>query len=181
MRQLQVLFLKPRSAVVAGAWAVGLGLLAGCGGSSGGSTATPTSVSTGTATTIGTSSSSGGSVSCPTSAVVTAAIGVAYTGPKVDADGVGGPGYMTCQYASASDQVGVLVSFYPKGTSLRTLTANDSGSQMPLSGLGTSASYTTNADGANVYVYRASARGFSVIDQDDPAAKVEALARAIAG
>ena len=157
----------------------------GC-GSSKSNSSTPTS-SSGVPTSASapaTSASSSGSPSstkvtttagnCPSAAALGAAAGVTYTAPHST------PGYqagwVACQYNQGS-QVALLVSLYPSGTSLQTVSTNAAGSTTPVSGIGDSASYYDTL----VYVSRSSAPSFSVSDETGTLtlAQVESVARAI--
>jgi mRNA-degrading endonuclease toxin of MazEF toxin-antitoxin module len=89
----------------------------------------------------------------------------------------GNPGTVVCKYSSNS-QVAVLVSLYPSGTSLQTITAIVPATTS-ISGLGNSAAYY----GTEVYVSNSSSPTFSVIDQTGnlSLSQVEAMAHAILG
>jgi hypothetical protein len=88
----------------------------------------------------------------------------------------GNPGTIVCQY-SANGATALLVSLYPSGTSLRTITAIVPATTTPISGLGNSAAYY----GTAVYVANTSSPTFSVIDQTGSLtlSQVEAVARAV--
>jgi hypothetical protein len=111
---------------------------------------------------------------CPSAAALGTAGGTTYTAPQSQPGG--NPGTIVCQY-SAGGEVALLVSLYPKGTSLREISANVPAATKKISGLGNSASHF----GTEVYVANSSSPSFSVIDQTGSLtlAQVEAEARAV--
>jgi hypothetical protein len=113
-------------------------------------------------------------MTCPAAAGLGTAGGTTYTGPQSQPGG--NPGTVVCQYSS-NGSVALLVSLYPTGTSLQTITANVPAATTALAGLGTAAA----AYGTEVYVARSSAPSFSVIDQTGSLtlSQVEAEARVV--
>ena len=147
---------RPYRLIVTATLAVGAVTLAAC--SSGGSGSTATTAPPGTSAT--TAAPAAGSATCPSASSLSAAAGATYTGPQSQAGY--SPGVTVCSY-SVSSNVALLVSLYPAGTSLQTLTANLSNPTTPASGLGGSAATATNPP--SVFVARTGAPSFSAIDQ----------------
>jgi len=117
---------------------------------------------------------------CPAAAAVSAAIGsFTYAGPEAEAGA--DPGVTVCTYNSTGQNQGpaLLLSLYPSGTSLQTITANCSSRLTRVSGFGDSAE-TTEAPTA-IWVARSSAPGFSLIAQGAglSVSQVEAVAKVI--
>jgi len=157
---------RPYRLIVTATLAVGAVTLAAC--SSGGSGSTATTAPPGTSATTAapaagsatTAVPAAGSATCPSASSLSAAAGATYTGPQSQAGY--SPGVTVCSY-SVSSNVALLVSLYPAGTSLQTLTANLSNPTTPASGLGGSAATATSPP--SVFVARTGAPSFSAIDQ----------------
>ena len=117
---------------------------------------------------------SSSSKTCPTTALLSTASGTTYT----DLQSMPGAekGWTVCQY-NADGSIALLVSLYPSGTSLKSITANVPVTPKKLSGIGNAAAHYGN----EVYVSQKSAPSFSVIDQsgDLTLTQVEAEAKAI--
>ncbi|MHB8245903.1 MAG: hypothetical protein ACYDGN_11230 [Acidimicrobiales bacterium] len=145
---------RPYRLIVVAILAVGAVTLAACSSGSSGSGAT--------------------SATCPSASSLSAAAGATYTGFAIT------PGTpAVCDY-DAGDNLALVVSLYPAGTSLKILTANVSNSTAPASGLGGSAAIATSPPAA-VFVARTSAPSFTVTDEtfQFTADQMIALAKAV--
>jgi hypothetical protein len=146
--------------IVIATLAVGAVTLAACSsGSSGSSGATATTAAGGS----GASKASTASVTCPSASAVNAVIGTTYTGPQSPTGSSSGT--TECDYL-AGGVTGLTVTFFPAGTSLKALSANESGPISPIGGVGGSAA--VDASRQIAYVSRTSAPSIKIFDHADP-------------
>jgi hypothetical protein len=165
----------PTRVLVVGAMIIAAVTLAACGSSKSPSTTstTTTTAAPATSSTTTTTGASSSSLTCASAATLGAAAGTTYTGPTSQPGG--NAGTIVCEY-QANGSTALLVSLYPSGTSLQTISSTAASYTTPISGLGGSASYY----GTEVYVSNSSSPSFSVIDQtgDLTLSQVEAVAQA---
>lgn len=115
-----------------------------------------------------------GVAACPSTAILSAAAGVTYTGPTTEQ--AAEKGWVVCDY-SVQSEIALTVSLYTKDLPLRQVSANAAGPTTKISGIGNAASH----EGTIVFVQRDSAPSFSVIDQSGnlELSQTEAEAKAI--